>query len=276
MSFFSFIVKLILYLFILGTILNILPHAIRGITALVIIGTTIYWLYLKKKKAKIQKIQRDIEYQKQQEKEGLIETELKKKLNNMIMKGKIEREELKPLIQQLPHLSCGLNDIDLDLDDYIEKHLKELSRREKIQKQQEEDSILAKSYLFRKSNTQFKQKILIVDDLYNLSPLEFERWVKKNVFEKEEWQVSETKITGDGGIDLVLLKSDEKSIAQCKRYRKTVGEPLLRDFYGAMMSEGVSRGFFITTGLFSLSALKFSKNKPIEMIDRRILAQKYI
>jgi len=40
------------------------------------------------------------------------------------------------------------------------------------------------------------------------------------------------------------------------------------------MSEGVSRGYFVTTGLFSLAALKFADNKPIEMIDRRVLAEK--
>jgi len=112
--------------------------------------------------------------------------------------------------------------------------------------------------------------------LLKLTPTEFEKWVKIHIFEKEGWHVTETKITGDGGIDLFLNRKDEHSIAQCKRYQKTVGEPPIRDFYGTMISEGVSRGYFVTTGLFSLPALKFAENKPIEMIDRRVLAQKYL
>ena len=121
-----------------------------------------------------------------------------------------------------------------------------------------------------------KKNLRQVDDLFDLTPVEFEKWVKRNIFEKKDWEVTETKATGDGGIDLILNRQDEHSIAQCKRFKKTVGEPLIRDFYGVMISEGVSKGYFVTTGLFSLSALKFAEGKPIEMIDRRVLAQKYL
>lgn len=153
--------------------------------------------------------------------------------------------------------------------DYFAEKEKELRRKEEV-------SLLAKAYEQRIKNPLSGSKLAQVDDLFNLSPVEFEKWVRKHIFEKENWQVSETKKTGDGGIDLILWKNDEKSIAQCKRFRGTVGQPQLRDFYGTMMSEGVSRGFFVTTGLFSLSAIKFAENKPIGMIDRRVLAQKYV
>lgn len=152
-------------------------------------------------------------------------------------------------------------------EEYLAKEEMELRKKENIH-------FLANVYKQRKNITSFKQNLSIIDNLLNLNPVEFEKWVKINVFEKEGWQVTETKITGDGGIDLVLNQKNEYSIAQCKRYRNTVGEPSLRDFYGTMISEGVSRGYFVTTGLFSLSALKFAENKPIELIDRRILAQK--
>ena len=143
----------------------------------------------------------------------------------------------------------------------------ELQKRERIE-------LLAKSYKRRHATSSFKNNLSKIDDLMNLTPIEFEKWVKKYIFEKDGWEVSETKVTGDGGIDLIISKKGERSIAQCKRYRQTVGEPMLRDFYGTMMSEGVSRGYFVTTGLFSLAALKFADNKPIEMIDRRVLAEK--
>ncbi|OGK25278.1 hypothetical protein A3A46_03545 [Candidatus Roizmanbacteria bacterium RIFCSPLOWO2_01_FULL_37_13] len=164
-----------------------------------------------------------------------------------------------------------------DYIDFVRIFLKDkeeaLAQRELELRKRESVHFLAKAYKQRKNTTTFKQNLSTIDGLLNLTPIEFEKWVKTNIFEKEGWTVTETKVTGDGGIDLILSKNGEQSIAQCKRFRNTVGEPLLRDFYGTMISEGVSNGYFITTGLFSLSALKFAEEKPIVLIDRRVLAQ---
>lgn len=154
-----------------------------------------------------------------------------------------------------------------------ESYLADLEKKERKREQQR---YLAKSYKKRVDTSVFRRNLTSLEDLYGLTPVEFEQWVKRNVFEYEGWDVSETSLTADGGIDLVLVRDGEHSIAQCKRFRKTVGEPLLRDFYGTMMSEGVSKGYFVTTGLFSLPAMRFAEDKPIELIDRRILAQKYL
>jgi restriction endonuclease Mrr len=153
---------------------------------------------------------------------------------------------------------------------------KYLADKERLTRRREQDHFLAKSYKQRQKISVFKKKLTSIDNLLKLSPIDFERWVRHHVFEKEGWVVSETRTTGDGGIDLVLNRKGERSIAQCKRFKQIVGEPPMRDFYGTMMSEGVSRGYFVTTGLFSLPALKFAGNKPIELIDRRVLAQKYL
>lgn len=149
-----------------------------------------------------------------------------------------------------------------------------LAEKERRIRKREQDVLLAKSYKQRQRRSKLKANLITIDRLMELTPIEFEQWVKQNVFEKDGWSVEETRVTGDGGIDLVLNRNDEHSIAQCKRFRNTVGEPALRDFYGTMMSEGVSRGYFVTTGLFSLSAQKFAQDKPIIMVDRRLLAQK--
>jgi len=147
---------------------------------------------------------------------------------------------------------------------------------EKMLRKREKDHSLAKSYIQRQGKNDIRKNLVAVDSLANLSPTEFEEWVRQNIFEKEGWTVEETKITGDGGVDLIVYKGDEKSIVQCKRFKGTVGEPMIRDFYGTMYHEGVSKGFFVTTGLYSLPALKFAEDKPIVMIDRRILATKYL
>lgn len=200
-----------------------------------------------------------------------------KTINMMIKRGKIDKHQIKTQFADL--IPTEIYSTEEGRDKFIEEHinncLKKFAEKEKGVRKQEDNLFLAKSYLQRGKTKTYKNNLKQIGDLLKVTPIEFEKWVKEHIFEKEGWQVSETKKTGDGGIDLILWKNDEKLIAQCKRFRKTVGEPLVRDFYGTMVSEGVSKGYFVTTGLFSLSALKFAGDKPIEMIDRRVLAQGY-
>lgn len=196
---------------------------------------------------------------------------------------KIEEVAIIAKALDLENICLDINEVDEIISkDILQKYFQYetktqyLANKEKALRKNEGERLLAKSYTQRQSQSELRKNLASIDNLINISPIEFEKWVRENVFEKEGWVVEETKNTGDGGVDLVLYKGDEKSIAQCKRFRGTVGEPMIRDFYGAMFHEGVSRGFFITTGLYSIPALKFSEDKPIEMIDRRILANKYL
>ena len=199
-----------------------------------------------------------------------------------IGKRKIEiREQIKREIVEKEHLTLDrhnkkLNHLPIWKKAGYLSNTEYLAEKERKIRKKEQDFLLSRSYRKRSRHVSFMKNLRTVDNLLTLTPIEFERWVKSNIFEKEGWRVTETKVTGDGGIDLVLDKKDEHSISQCKRYKNTIGEPLVRDFYGTMISEGVTRGYFVTTGLFSLSALKFAENKPIEIIDRRVIAQKYL
>lgn len=103
-------------------------------------------------------------------------------------------------------------------------------------------------------------------DLYAMDPVEFERLVG-TVFTALGYDVKVTKRSGDEGIDLELRRGDERSLAQCKRYRGTVGQPEIRDFYGALMHENAARGYFVTTGQFSLAASTWAQGKPIALTD---------
>lgn len=242
---------------------------------LVLLGYKVIRLYRDNQKKKQQAEEKRGSDEKEEEKkieEATIHLkEFNSMLDSMIKNGHIEKQALDEKFKLAnPYGWMG------DLDSYIDNYLKTTAEKEKTQRKREEDALMAKSYMQRGQSSQFKQNIHHLNKLFDLTPVEFEKWVKENIFEKEGWEVVETEVTGDGGIDLILLRNNEKSIAQCKRYRNTVGEPLIRDFYGTMMSEGVSRGYFVTTGLFSIPALKFAEDKPIEMIDRRILAQKYV
>lgn len=107
-------------------------------------------------------------------------------------------------------------------------------------------------------------------DVDNLSGIEFEN-VCQALVEKMGFTTQTTKASGDGGIDLIAYNHQPllsgKYIIQCKRYAGSVGEPIIRDLYGVIMSERANKGILMTTGHFTKSAIGFAEGKPIELID---------
>ncbi len=111
---------------------------------------------------------------------------------------------------------------------------------------------------------------LAAENINNLSGVEFER-VCQLLVENMGFSVETTKASGDGGIDLIAYNSQPllsgKYIIQCKRYTGSVGEPIIRDLYGVVMSERANKGILMTTGHVTKSAIAFAEGKPIELID---------
>ena len=101
-----------------------------------------------------------------------------------------------------------------------------------------------------------------------LSWQQFEQLVGA-IFRERGYQVEERGQNGsDGGVDLVLLKGDEKYLVQCKHWRSTkVGVPVARDLYGAITAEGAVGGFVATTGQFTADAKRFVEGRNIQLID---------
>ena len=108
----------------------------------------------------------------------------------------------------------------------------------------------------------------------SLSGVEFEN-VCQALVEKMGFTTQTTKASGDGGIDLIAYNHQPllsgKYIIQCKRYTGSVGEPIIRDLYGVIMSERANKGILMTTGHFTKSAISFAEGKPIELIDGKKL-----
>jgi len=82
----------------------------------------------------------------------------------------------------------------------------------------------------------------------------------------------------DGGIDGVI-KEDILGLdviyIQAKRWKQNVGEPVIRDFLGALELNGTSKGVIITTAEFTKSALNVLKktNRRVVLIDGNKLSR---
>lgn len=114
----------------------------------------------------------------------------------------------------------------------------------------------------------------ILEVLLSLSPNGFERLCQRLLRESGFEQVVVTGKSNDGGIDGHGILQINPLVSfnvlfQCKRYRKTVSSPVVRDFRGAMTGRA-DKGIILTTGSFTAEARKEARRDgapPIELVD---------
>jgi restriction system protein len=112
-----------------------------------------------------------------------------------------------------------------------------------------------------------------ISQMQALAPERFEELVAE-IFIQKGYGATVTPMQGDHGVDVVLrAPNGEKEIVQCKRYQGQVGEPIVRDFFGAMLHENAVCGYIVTTGEFTQQAKSWARGKPIELIDGHRLNQ---
>jgi restriction system protein len=111
------------------------------------------------------------------------------------------------------------------------------------------------------------------------SPDAFERLCQRLLRESGFTKVEVTGRPSDGGIDGIgVLRMNLVSfqvLFQCKRWKGSVGAPVVRDFRGAMVGRA-DKGLIITTGTFTAEARKEATRDgapAIDLIDGETLCQ---
>ncbi len=104
--------------------------------------------------------------------------------------------------------------------------------------------------------------------LLNMDWREFEMLVGE-VFRQRGFTVVEMGGNGpDGGVDLVLKKSGETHLVQCKKWKAfKVGVEVVRELFGVMAAKGAVSGYVVTSGVFTSEARSFADDRNIELID---------
>ncbi len=106
-----------------------------------------------------------------------------------------------------------------------------------------------------------------LEEIRSLSPADFEELVAET-YRAQGHQVEVVGGTGDHGIDLIVRSHrGEIWLVQCKRYRGKVGEPAVRDFYGALRASDANGGALITSGTITESARLWAEGKPLHLYD---------
>lgn len=129
-------------------------------------------------------------------------------------------------------------------------------------------------YRYRQRHATFLRKNITLDWVNGMSWQEFENLVGE-IFRARGYLVENVGGGGaDGGIDLRLRREGEITLVQCKRWKVfKVGVKPIREFFGVMASEGVDRGIFVSSGIYTNEAVRFAEGKPLELIDGAQLAE---
>jgi restriction system protein len=136
----------------------------------------------------------------------------------------------------------------------------------------ETGSVVAAVRVAQFSGTAGSSDLAFDDDpnLLDMDPIEFELLVGQ-LFSAMGLDVSTTKRSGDGGVDLVATNPDPflggTVLVQVKRYRQTVSPDVVRDMYGTLHHNGANKGIVVTTSSFGPSAHEFAQQKPLELIE---------
>lgn len=120
-----------------------------------------------------------------------------------------------------------------------------------------------REHLLSETKQRSKQNALL-----DMSWREFEMLVGE-VFRQRGFTVVELGGNGpDGGVDLVLTKSSETHLVQCKQWKAfKVGVEVVRELFGVMAAKGAVSGYVVTSGVFTSEAKAFADGRNIELID---------
>lgn len=96
---------------------------------------------------------------------------------------------------------------------------------------------------------------------WSLNGWQFEEEVAK-VFQKNGYEASVTKKTGDGGVDIIMYKDKKKYIVQCKHYTDPIPVSYMRELNGIRDDFKADELIMVASSGGSIQCENFIDNKP--------------
>lgn len=106
-----------------------------------------------------------------------------------------------------------------------------------------------------------------IDSLRQMTWRQFEQ-LTGEAFRRQGYAIEETGLGGaDGGIDLILRKSGQITLVQCKQWQnRQVGVKVVREMYGLLVHHKAAAVKIVALGDYTPDAHRFARDKPIELI----------
>lgn len=101
---------------------------------------------------------------------------------------------------------------------------------------------------------------------------EFENFLTK-LFSKMGYQVEQTRLSGDQGADLIVVKFGKETVIQAKRCAGKVGNRAIQEVTAAIGFYKARSGMVVTNSYFTPAAFELAEANNIELIDRDSLEE---
>lgn len=126
---------------------------------------------------------------------------------------------------------------------------------------------------------------LLLDDIYNLTPMEFKNWCADFLWKEGYSDISVSSKGLDGGKDIICKKGTDIYFVECKPYKYNKNAELkidmnaAKELIGSMVGCNITNGVLITTGIFTEEALRYINTLPtnynLQLYDGKDLVKKY-
>ncbi|MFH1857291.1 MAG: restriction endonuclease, partial [Candidatus Omnitrophota bacterium] len=152
-----------------------------------------------------------------------------------------------------------------------ERMAREKEKRKQIKEENKKQQEIRNEFEKVKSE-EFKKVVNTLsqtsESVLSLGPYEFENLCAE-MFDKLGYSVQQTSFSSDGGFDGLLIKGGVKYIYECKKFdvNRKIGRPMMQKFRAAMHDTNTEKGYFITTGQFSQTAVEYALKNKIILID---------
>lgn len=116
---------------------------------------------------------------------------------------------------------------------------------------------------------------LRIDDVDNMSGVEFEKYIA-DLFRHQGYMFETTALSGDLGVDLIIVKDGVRTAVQAKRYSKPVNQAAIREAVAGMKYYKCTQAMVITNSHFTKLATQLAQSNSCELIDRDKLVEMII
>jgi len=159
----------------------------------------------------------------------------------------------------------------IDLIDFIEENSSFIQELERMERQltwgdPEDSSIIEILEDEMKKNT---AKLEYSDQM---DPYEYEHFCAEQ-FNNNNWKAKATQGSSDQGVDVIATKNNITLVAQCKRFKKPVGNKAVQEIVAGMKYYQANKGVVIAPNGFTKSAEKLAEANQILLIHHSEIAQ---
>ena len=188
---------------------------------------------------------------------------IKNKLKNKLTEANVLKEFINTPIDiiidpqgaELLLRKFGIESVSEDLEKILEE-LKEEIELERFEK-----------------NLSGENKYIKMREYSELNGFEFEEYLKE-LFDKLGYVAVGTKLSGDQGADVIVMKDSIKSVVQAKKYGGKVTNKAVQEVVAAKAYYNCERAMVVTTGEFTKSAIELALSNNVELWDRIVLEKK--